>query len=71
MLSKAVPFGHTNGITITKADGTRSTDFHQARDAPTNAATNGPQVDQIVADIINLNPDLRAQLQSKLAEADL
>ena len=74
MLSKAVPLGHTNGITVTNADGTTHTpnaDFRKARDVPTNAATNGPQVDQILSNIIGLNPNLRAELQNKLAEAGL
>ena len=71
VLANAAPVGHTNGITITKADGSSSTDFQEARGIPTNAAIHGPPVDQIVHTIVNMTPSLRAELQSKLTEAGL
>ena len=56
-----------NGIVITKPKARE--DFRQARDIPTNAATYGPPVDQIVKTIIGMSPDQRKQLQCQLADA--
>ena len=71
MLSTAKPVAHTNGIHITKPDGSTMTDFQKTRDVLTNAALNGSPVDYIVNNIISLNSELRAQLQTKLADAGL
>ena len=71
LFSSAVPLASSDGITITKADGTSKQHFRQARDVPTNASMHGPQVDHIVNNIVNMSPELRAELQAKLANAGL
>lgn len=45
--------------------------FQPARSVNANAAVNGPPVDQIVQSIINMSPELRDELQNKLASAGL
>ena len=59
----------SKGITITRPVDTQN--FQQARDTPTNVATSGPPVDQIAASIIEMTPEMRQQLQQKLADEGL
>ena len=69
LLLCALVKSNTNGITVTKPDGSQN--FQPARHIPTNVVSTGPPVDQLAQDILQLTPDLRHQLQEKLAQEGL
>ena len=56
-------------IKITKPTGQQH--FQPAHVVPTNVATHGPPVDQILDAIVALSPEQREKLQTRLADADL
>ena len=59
----------TNGIVIKRPENQQN--FRTACNVPTNVANEGPQVDQIAQNILDLSPELRDELQTKLASAGL